>query len=235
MRTYAGRSCLLPSCTVSYYLMEIYNSDLSKIEELVQLDGKALLEIGCGEGRLTAMLADKAATVIAVDPDEAKIESARKQFKNATFIVGSGEKLFFAVGSFDMVLFSYSLHHQNCAQALDEAKKVLRKDGRIIIIEPNCDGEFTRFVSVFEPDEVTRLRKTLTYLSSNRFKILCQDDYLVAYPYKDENELYDYFKEHFMTVPVDRAVEKMEAILGNKKKDRPIIIKDRVAIFLMGN
>lgn len=220
---------------MSHYPMETYNSDLSKIEELVQLNGKTLLEIGCGEGRLTAILADKAATVIAVDPDDAKIKGARKQIKNATFIVGSGEKLFFEAGSFDIVLFSYSLHHQNCVKALAEAKRVLRQEGRILIIEPTYDGEFTQFVSVFEKDEITRIRKTLTYLNSNRFKILRRDDYYVAYPYKDENELYDYFMENFMTVPDDRAVEKMEAVLGDKKEDRPIILKDKVALFLIGN
>ena len=38
----------------------------------------------------------------------------------------------------------------------------------------------------------------------------------------------------FMTTKDDRAVEKMEAILGNKKTEKPIIIKDMVNIFLLG-
>ena len=134
-----------------------------------------------------------------------------------------------------MVLFSYSLHHQNCAKSLDEAKRVLRKDGRILIVEPTYDGEFTQFVSVFEKHETVRIQKALAYLSSNKFKILKRDEYYVAYPYKDENELYDYFIKNYMIVPDDRAVEKMKTILADKKKDRPIIIKDRVAIFLIGN
>lgn len=214
--------------------MEIYNSDLSQIEKLVQLNGKALLEIGCGEGRLTAILADKAATVIAIDPDNTKIEAARRQFKGAKFLIGSGENLHFEAGSFDIVLFSYSLHHQDCIKALAEAKRVLRQEGRILIVEPASDGEFTRFVSVFEKDEITRIRKTLTYLISNRFKILRQDEYYVPYSFKDEYELYNYFMKNFMAVPDDSVVEKMAAILGDKIEDRPIIIKDRVNIFLIG-
>jgi ubiquinone/menaquinone biosynthesis C-methylase UbiE len=215
--------------------IETYNSDLVKIEEYVELNGKALLEVGCGEGRLTAILADKSATVIAVDPDGAKIDAARKKLTNATFLVGSGEKLFFATGTFDIVLFSYSLHHQNCAKALAEAKGILRKEGCILIIDPTDDGEFTRFVSVFEKDEIDRIRETRTYLRSNRIKVLQQDVYYVAYPYKDEYELYGYFMENFMIAPDDRAVRKMEFILGDKKNDRPIIIKDKVAIYLIGN
>jgi hypothetical protein len=57
----------------------------------------------------------------------------------------------------------------------------------------------------------------------------------VDYPYADKKALYDYFMTNFMTEPDDRAVEKMDAILRNKKNDRPIIIKDMVNIFLIGN
>lgn len=215
--------------------MEIYNSDLSQIEKLVQLGGKAFLEVGCGDGRLAAIIADKAATVIAIDPDNTKIEAARRQFKGAKFLVGSGENLHFEAGSFDIVLFSYSLHHQDCIKALAEAKRVLRQEGRILIVEPASDGEFTQFVSVFEKNEITRIRKTLNYIISNRFKILRQDEYYVPYSFKDEYELYNYFMKNFMAVPDDSAVEKMTAILEDKIEDRPIIIKDRVNIFLIGN
>lgn len=215
--------------------MEIYNSDLSKIEKFVQLDGKAFLEVGCGDGQLAAAMADKAAIVTAIDPDVARIEAARRQFKGANFLVGSGENLHIEAGSFDIVLFSYSLHHQDCAKALAEAKRVLRPGGRILIVEPASDGEFTQFVSVFEKDEITRIRKTLTYLISDRFKILRQDEYYVPYSFKDEHELYNYFMKNFMAVPDGRAVEKMAAILEDKIDNRPIIIKDRVNILLIGN
>jgi ubiquinone/menaquinone biosynthesis C-methylase UbiE len=215
--------------------METYNSDLLEIEKFIQLDGKALLEVGCGDGRLTTFLADRAAAVTAIDPDGTKIEAAHRQFKGASFVVGSGENLLFAAGSFDIVLFSYSLHHQDCVRALAEANRVLRKDGKILVIEPAYESEFTLLVSAFEKDEVRRIRNTLTYLTSNTYKILCQDDYYVTYPYKDENELYKYFIANFMTKPDDHAVEKMESILGTKKTDRPIIIKDSVNIFLLGS
>jgi ubiquinone/menaquinone biosynthesis C-methylase UbiE len=116
--------------------MMTYNSDLQKIEEFIQLKEKVLLEVGCGDGRLTALLADKAAAITAIDTDGSHIEAARKQINGVNFQVGSGEKLGFEDGSFDIVLFSYSLHHQDCTKALAEAKRVLRQDGCILIIEP---------------------------------------------------------------------------------------------------
>jgi ubiquinone/menaquinone biosynthesis C-methylase UbiE len=56
--------------------------------------------------------------------------------------------------SFYIVIFSYSLHHQDCAKALAEAKRVLRRGGHILIIESTPDGGFTLFVSIFKKKEI---------------------------------------------------------------------------------
>jgi len=40
--------------------------------------GKRVLEIGCGDGRLTWLYADRAARVVAIDPDEEEIARAQK-------------------------------------------------------------------------------------------------------------------------------------------------------------
>jgi ubiquinone/menaquinone biosynthesis C-methylase UbiE len=213
--------------------MEAYDSDLPKIEEFIELNGKSLLEIGCGDGRLTALLAGKADAITAIDPDESSVETARKNINGVNFLVGSGEKLDFADGSFDIVLFSYSLHHQDCVKALAEAKRVVRQGGQILIIDPTPDGEFTRLVSIFEKDEISLLRKTLDYITSGSFNILRQDTYCVDYPFSDEKELYNYFMKNFMAERDDGAVEKMQVIVGDKKTNRPIIIQDLVNIFLI--
>lgn len=214
--------------------MKIYNSDLPKIEEFVQLKGKTLLEVGCGDGRLTTLLANKVEAITGIDPDDNSIEAARKNINGVNFLVGSGEKLDFANESFDIVLFSYSLHHQDCVKALTEAKRVVRQDGHILILEPTPDGEFTLLVSIFEKNEVLRLQQTLDYVSSGAFNILRKETYGVDYPYADQSALYNHFMNEFMTAKDDRAVEKMEAILGNKKTEKPITITDMVNIFLLG-
>ena len=214
--------------------MQPYESDLPKIEEFVQLHAKTLLEIGCGDGRLTALLAGKAEAITAIDPDENSIEAARRNINGVNFRVGSGEELNLANETFDIVLFSYSLHHQDCIKALAEAKRVVRQDGQILIIDPNHDGEFTRLVSIFEKDEIELLRKTLDYITSGSFNILREDTYCVDHQFADEKELYNYFAKNYMTERGDGVLEKMQAIIGNKKMVNPIIIQDLVNIFLIG-
>ncbi|MCP4623453.1 MAG: class I SAM-dependent methyltransferase [bacterium] len=215
------------------YPMETYNSDLPKIEEFIEFNGKALLDIGCGDGRLTGLLAGKADAITAIDPDESSIEAARRNINGVDFLVGSGEELEFANETFDIVLFSYSLHHQDCIKALAEARRVVRQDGQILIIEPHHDGEFTRLVSIFEKDEITLLHKTLGYITSGSVDIIRRDAYCVDHSYEDENELYTHFKAKFMAEKNDQAVEKMQSIIGNKNRSRPIIIQDVVNIFLI--
>lgn len=214
--------------------MKSYSSDLPKIEEFLELNGKTLLEVGCGDGRLTALLAGKAQTITAVDPDENSICAARENVDGVDFAVGSGEKLDFADESFDIVVFSYSLHHQDCTKALPEAQRVAGQNGQILIIEPTFDGEFSRLVSIFEPQEAQLLLKTFNYISSGLFYILRRDRYAVDYPFADENELYNYFITKFATNKDDHAEEKMQEIIEDKKKYRPIIIQDVVNIFLIG-
>jgi len=213
--------------------MDNYNSDLSKIEEFVELNGKSLLEIGCGDGRLTALLVGKADAITAIDPDESSIEAARTNISGVYFRVGSGEELDFADGAFDIVLFSYSLHHQDFTRSLAEAIRVVRHDGQILIVEPAHDGEYSRLVSIFEKNESQLLRKTLDYIASGAFNILRNDAYCVPHPFADEKELYTYFTKQYMKEKDDNALEKLQLIVGDKKTNRPIIIQDMVNIFLM--
>lgn len=47
------------------------------IHELVEFSDRDVLEVGCGDGRLTWRYADRTRSVLALDPDAAAIEQAR--------------------------------------------------------------------------------------------------------------------------------------------------------------
>jgi len=212
--------------------MQSYSTDLLKIEEFVELSGRQMLEIGCGDGRLSSLLADKVKRLTAIDPDQGMINQACQEISGVDFRVGDGEKLEFNDRSFDIVLFSYSLHHQDCVKALAEANRVVRDNGSILIIEPSTESEYTRLVSIFQEDEIHRLSTTLSYIKSGNFDISREKVYFVNYQFKDDQELCGHFMDYSINENHTAAMEKMKAILGHKKSARPIVIKDMVNIIL---
>ena len=75
---------------------------------------KLVMEIGCGEGRLTRRLARLGAIVHANDPDAGLIAKAKRNVprsfaKRIRFRVGQAEKLSHASKTFDVVVFSWVL------------------------------------------------------------------------------------------------------------------------------
>ena len=84
------------------------------IERYVELKGRRILEIGCGDGRLTRPLASLASSVVAIEPDPARIALARRLaasegINNVTFRVNSAERLRLGGDPFEVALFSWSL------------------------------------------------------------------------------------------------------------------------------
>jgi 2-polyprenyl-3-methyl-5-hydroxy-6-metoxy-1,4-benzoquinol methylase len=84
------------------------------IERYVGLKGRRILEIGCGDGRLTRQLAPLASRVVAIEPDSAKVALARRLaasegISNVSFRVGSAERRRRGGDQFEVALFSWSL------------------------------------------------------------------------------------------------------------------------------
>ena len=78
------------------------------------LRGSRVLEVGCGDGRLTRRILRAARHVVGIDPDRDQITRAREFTsrllrRRVRYEVGAAEDLPFGPRSFDVVLFSWSL------------------------------------------------------------------------------------------------------------------------------
>ena len=98
--------------------------------------GAAWLDVGCGTGVLTETIiaSQSPASIEAIDPSEAQVETARARFASATtrFQVADACALPFADGSFDIVASALVVNFiPDRPKALAEMRRVLRKDGGV--------------------------------------------------------------------------------------------------------
>lgn len=134
---------------------------LDVIQEHLDLPGAKALDIGCGNGALARRLCSMGAWVVGLEVSPGQLRRAREAQETATpcYVLGFGESLPFGTESFDFVLFFNALHHIPIdvqEDALAEAKRVLKKSGRIYIAEPVAEG--SNFEASREVEDETAVR-----------------------------------------------------------------------------
>jgi SAM-dependent methyltransferase len=101
--------------------------------------GERLLEIGCGTGLATEIVARATdATIVATDISPELIAEAReRRLPRVTFQVDNAMSLSFSDESFEAVYGSSILHHLVLDESLHEILRVLVPGGRMVFAEPN--------------------------------------------------------------------------------------------------
>ena len=87
---------------------------LAALRRLADFESRRVLELGCGDGRLTLGIAERAASVLAFDPDAEEVARAWQSLpaelaQRVTYRVASGKEIELERNSFDLVVFSWSL------------------------------------------------------------------------------------------------------------------------------
>lgn len=126
------------------------NLELKYVRQLADIKDKVILEIGCGNGRFTRILAKYAKKVVAIDNDKNMISSAKTitRRKNITYKHMDALKLDLKEESFDVVIFTWTLVCilKKEVQALRQAKKVLKSGGKLILVEPGGKSDYGTIV-----------------------------------------------------------------------------------------
>jgi ubiquinone/menaquinone biosynthesis C-methylase UbiE len=87
---------------------------LAALRRLADFSGARVLEVGCGDGRLTLGIAEQAKSVFAFDPDAEAVARARdtlpaERADRISYAVGSGTEIEIPRCDYDIVVFSWSL------------------------------------------------------------------------------------------------------------------------------
>ena len=174
----------------------------SLLLERLQLEGAQVIDIGCGEGWLTQLVAPETRTVIGVDPSVTALEraNAAKNTINEHFLLASADHLPIDSGWADIAIYYNSLHHVPAAlqrKALKETVRVLADGGLLCVVEPVASGSA---YELFKPvdDETAVYAATykliLEAVSSNVFQQELEELFIDGYTYRDFEQFLDNVK-----------------------------------------
>jgi ubiquinone/menaquinone biosynthesis C-methylase UbiE len=121
--------------------------------------GDPVADIGVGAGIVARTLVDLGVPVIGVDLSAGMLSQAQDRLSGAV-MQSDAQALPLSQGSFGAVMFVWSLHHiGEPVTALQEARRVVRRDGRVIVVSATPDNT---------PDDVQALFRKLDVLSPPR-------------------------------------------------------------------
>lgn len=148
---------------------------------LDDVNGKTILEYGCGDGKNTVALSGRGAKVIGLDLSPELLEVARKrllanQHRETMLVLGSAHTLPFPDESIDIIFGIAILHHLDLELASREIQRVLRKGGRGIFQEPLRNSNLVARVRRFFPKraDVSPFEHPLTDMEIKNFAGSCR-------------------------------------------------------------
>lgn len=111
-------------------------TNASIIERLNQLKAKSILDIGCGEGWLGRAL-EPEVKYLGLDGSEKLIVLAKTKSPTGNYFCIDYERLSIGEWSskekFGLILFNFSILHEEIQSLLSETQKYLTSDGRVLI------------------------------------------------------------------------------------------------------
>lgn len=140
-----------------------------RIREILGLKGRKVLDLGCGDGYFSHLLASDGNKVTAADVSRARLDKFKKIAAEEKIkqVLYDGKRLPFVDRSFDAVVILEVIEHLvNYEVVLKEIFRVLKKDGKIIVgtpyneaLEkrmwqcPHCEKQFHLYGHVHSFDE----------------------------------------------------------------------------------
>jgi 2-polyprenyl-3-methyl-5-hydroxy-6-metoxy-1,4-benzoquinol methylase len=191
------------------------------LAELVALDGKEVVDVGCGEGSLVRAMTRAGARVKGVECGARQLEKARAAAPvgGESYLEGVGEDLPLEDGSADVVVFFNSLHHVPEAQqatALAEAVRVLRPGGLVYVAEPLAEGP--QFELVRPVHDETAVRAHAYRVIQEAEAVGLKQETEVTYVHPLRHKSFEAYRDRMLSINPDKqgAFEAMDSELRER-------------------
>lgn len=169
-----------------------YRKHTTVLREWLPLAGARLADIGCGRGGIARVLAREGAEVVALDPQPAALlHGRRNEDPDAVggpihYVAAVGEALPLAGACLDAAVCFNALHHVPVDRqdaALAEARRVLKPDARLVVVEPLAEGPNFEIVRHIEDETEVRAAAYEALCRVGRqagWRLLHESEYVVA-------------------------------------------------------
>ena len=132
--------------------IELFNlNKMDEIKDVLELQGdEVVLDIGGGTGRLADYLSKDCQIVYVLDESKGMLSKVKANIKVLP-VLGDALDTTFDSNSVDVVIMSDVLHHiKNQKKLIEEIYRILKKDGKLIILDFEKKHIKIRILRVFE-------------------------------------------------------------------------------------
>ena len=171
--------------------MKKFNLDKNEliVQRMKDVNGLEILDIGGGTGTLAKELIYLGGNVTILDPEINMTKIAKEKSKEIKVINGYSDNINLEDSSIDIIIMRDSFHHiSKKEETLQECKRVLKKDGKIIIYEFDKKSFIGKVIFIFETLCFERIKmltinemKELTYKYFKSGKIIKISKYEYIY------------------------------------------------------
>lgn len=118
--------------------------DKKHVDHIMEyVDGKKILDMGCGYGTTTNYLRQNNLDSIGIDYSSEAIEEAKRRFPNGNYQFANAENLPYPDQTFDVIILRDALHHFVGEADFDKVKKeiirVSKPNATMIFFDPNIN------------------------------------------------------------------------------------------------
>lgn len=120
------------------YLYTLRNISKPILDAIKTIEGKKILEIGCGGGHLSNYIQKNSNAVVSIDISDVALQTARNNYPDLNLIQMDGENLGFINNHFDFVISLELIEHlPDLQKHFEEVRRVLDGGGFYLFKTPN--------------------------------------------------------------------------------------------------